>query len=161
MSEIEHDFSQSMGSGSWQTFIRFYIHNYDGHRRVHESITAMADNLQDRIASIGGTLPRPKARFWARKYIWSMLANSYRGFCSERMAIELVGAHLGAPYTTVTDESAGIDGVVDGTTVQVKPDTHLGMDLNDHNAEYLIRYAVDGDEFVFTVPDGLCSYHNN
>lgn len=157
MSDIEDDFVTTRGTGSWQEFVRFYVREHDGHRRTHDAIDAMADNLQDRIASVGGYLDAGNARYWARTYIWSMLANTYRGFCSERAAIELVASTLDLPYTTDGDEPAGIDGTIGRATVQVKPASYMGLDLNDHDADYVITYETDDedDTFVFDVPDGL------
>lgn len=155
MNEIEESFVEARGSGSWQEFVRFYMREHDGMCRVTESIEAMAQNIQDRVASVGGSVSDDAARFWARKYIWYMLASTYRGFCSERMAIEIVASMLDLPYTTTGDESAGIDGTIGDTTVQVKPESYLGLDINDHDAQYTITYEHDDDDFVFIVPDEL------
>lgn len=155
MSEIEDAFVQTHGTGSWQDFVRFYIREHDGHQRIQQSIDAMADNIQDRAASVGGTVDRTDALFWARKYIWSMLVNTYRGFCSERAAIEVVATMIDVPYTTSGDESAGIDGTIGSATVQVKPASHMGLDLNGYDADYVIAYEVDDDSFIFDVPDAL------
>jgi hypothetical protein len=155
MSDVESGFVETMGSGSWQDFVRYYVHEHDGHERVERSIRRMADNLQDRVGAIGGYVPRDRARFWARKYIWSMVKNSYTGFCSERTAIGIVADSLGVPHTTDGSEPDGIDGLIGDATVQVKPESYLGIDLNDHEADYVITYTMDGDDYVFDVPDDL------
>lgn len=156
MNYIESEFDD-MGGGSWPDFVRFYVREHDGHGRIRHAIDSMADNLQDRVASIGGSVPRDTARYWSRKYIWSMVANTYRGFCSERAAIRIVAGHLDVPWRATGDESAGIDGYIGDTSVQVKPVTHLGLDVNDYDADYCIKYAYmeESDEFRFDVPDGL------
>jgi|APHM01.1.fsa_nt_gi MjaI restriction endonuclease. len=155
MNEIEEDFILTHGGGSWQEFVRFYIKQYNGHDRIQKSIEYMMDNLQSRVESIGGSLDADDARFWSRKYVWSMIVNTYTGFCSERTAIEHVARGLDLPYTTHGNESAGIDGKIGSATVQVKPDTHMGLDLNDYSADYVITYHFEDDVFVFDVPDEL------
>lgn len=155
MNDIENDFVDEHGTGSWQDFVRFYVRQYDGHDRIRSAIDAMAQNIQDRVASVGGAVPADRARFWARKYIWSMLTNTYSGFCSERTAIEVVAYGLDVPYDTDGDEPAGIDGTIGSATVQVKPASYMGLDLNDHEADYVIEYELDEDTFVFDVPADL------
>lgn len=156
MSDIEAEFIEH-GGGSWQDFVRFYMRQHNGDERVQRAIDAMADNLQQRVASIDGDVDEDDARYWARKYIWSMLVNTYSGFCSERTAIECVASNLDLPYTTDGNETAGIDGYIGSSTVQVKPETYMGLDLNDHDADYVITYDIDDDtnEFIFTVPHEL------
>lgn len=155
MSDIDSSFAQQYGAGSWQQFIRFYIRSYDGHDRVQSAIDAMTQNLIDRTRSIGGVVDQTEARFWSRKYIWSMLANTYRGFCSERTAIQLVASVLDRPYSITGDEPAGIDGRIGTATIQVKPTTYMGLDINDHDADYVITYELDDDIFAFDVPDEI------
>lgn len=168
MNEIASDFRE-LGGGSWQDFVRYYVREHDGHRRIHESVQAMADNIQHRTEAVGGAVPRDRARFWARKYIYSMLTNTYRGFCSETTAIRVVANELDLPWsarTTQRDEQRGIDGYIGGTssddtyTVQVKPVTHLGLDLNDCEADYVITYTHEDDEFVFDVADDIVPEQN-
>lgn len=154
MSDIESEFIE-WGGGSWQDFVRFYVRNHDGHQRVHHAVEAMTDNLKSRTQAVGGDVDECEARYWSRKYIWSMLVNTYRGFCSERTAIAHVAKQLDVPYTTDGDEPAGIDGTIGSASVQVKPESHMGLDLNDHDADYVITYEVTDDAFVFDVPDEL------
>jgi hypothetical protein len=154
MNDIEQSFAES-GGGSWQDFVRFYCRQYNGHTRVRSAIDAMTENLQDRVASIGGAVTELDARWWARKYIWSMLANTYRGFCSERTVIECVGTALDLPYDTYGDESNGIDGYIGDTSVQVKPSSYLGLDITESAADHVITYELIDDDFVFTIPEGF------
>lgn len=155
MSDVESGFVAEVGNGSWQDFVRYYVHEHDGHERVERSIRRMADNLQDRVGAIGGYVPRDRARRWSRTYIWSMVKNSYTGFCSERTAIRIVADSLGVPYTADGRESDGIDGTIGNATVQVKPASYLGMDINDHEADYVITYELIDGDYVFDVPDDL------
>ena len=155
MNDIENDFVETHGTGSWQEFVRFYVREHDGHNRVRRSITAMADNLRDRVNAVGGSVEQETVRYWSRKYIWSMIANTYRGFCSERTAIERIAFELGLPYSVDGDEPAGIDGKIGDSTVQVKPETYNGLDLNDYSADYVVTYKFSDDEFVFDIPNEL------
>lgn len=157
MNDIETSFVEDAGSGSYQDFVRYYVREHDGHDRARRAVRKMADNLQSRVEAIGGAVPIDDVRFWSRKYVWYMLTNTYRGFCSERTAIHVVASHLDLPFTVDGDEPSGIDGTVGDATVQVKPASYLGIDLNDHDADYVITYEHDADEdvFAFEVPDEL------
>lgn len=158
MSEIEQSFVEENGTGSWQDFVRFYVREHNGHERVQTAVDAMVDNIHRRVESVGGIVDDETARYWSRKYIWSMVSNTYRGFCSERTALRVISNELDVPYevSDSVDEPDGIDGHIGGQSVQVKPLSHLGLDLNDHDAIHTVIYKYDEDVFTFEVPDELC-----
>jgi len=146
MSEITSEFD----GGSYEDFILFYKSEYNGKERVAESIGKMATNLVSRIESVGGEIDPDDALLWSEKYINYMLVNSYRGFMAEEKAIEMVANEMGVDWSVAPPEkeSVGIDGYINGQSVQVKPETHTSLDINDYDAELLIVYEYDDGEFT-------------
>lgn len=151
MSEISSDFADH-GGGSWNEFIDFYDDEYNGKDRRREATVAMADNIIDRVESVGGEIERYEAIHWSHMYIWNMMANTYRGFCSEETAIRLVAEDLDEPYSLDGDESAGVDGYIGESSVQVKPESHSGLlDVNAYDVDVLIVYSEVEGVFEFDV----------
>lgn len=161
MSDIESEFEAQHTNGSWQDFVRFYIREHNGHDRTARAINSMVDNITSRVESIGGTVNQDEAVYWSRKYIWSMLLNTYTGFCSERMVISTIGESLNLPYETTGDETRGIDGTIGSHTVQVKPESHLMFDINYTEADSVVSYSVNDGSFVFEFPDDVAQSIGN
>jgi len=155
MNEIETEFARQDVPKSWQEFVRFYVREHNGHQRVSNAVTAMVNNLRKRTASIGGSIDETEARYWSRKYIWSMISNSYTGFCSERMVIKTIAKKLDKTCETFGNESEGIDGYIGSTSVQVKPESYASIDINDSESDVMVTYRVYDGKFEFSFEDEL------
>lgn len=150
MSEITSDFT----GGSYDDFIEFYEERYDGAKRRSRATQRMTENLVKRVESVGGSIGREKAVMWAERYIDSMLVNSYRGFAAEDAIIEGVAERMGVSSEVANSDKEvdGIDGYIDGESVQVKPASHTSvLDVNDYDTEILLVYTYDEDEKYFYV----------
>lgn len=145
MSEITDEFD----GGSYDEFLSYYYNEWDGHSRRVRAVRRMTENLVSRIEAVGGEITERKARRWAKQYIGSMLVNSYRGFLDEERAIELVADEMGSDWRVAdsSQESAGVDGYIEQTTVQVKPASHSSLDINDYDADILIAYEYEDGKF--------------
>lgn len=146
MSEITSGFS----GGSYDEFIDYYYSEHDGVERRRRAVKRMAENIIKRVRAVGGDVPRADAISWAKQYIEYMLVNSYRGFLDEERAIELVADELGHDWRVADSdkESDGVDGYIDGKSVQVKPESYSDIDINSFEADWLITYEYDDDEFT-------------
>lgn len=146
MSEITEGFD----GGSYRDFIEYYYDSHNGGERRLEAVKAMAENIIERVRSVGGDISKEDAIRWSKKYIESMLVNSYRGFMDEERAIELVADELGEPWSVASEEmeSAGIDGYIGSHPVQVKPSSYTELDINDFDAEWLVTYEYSENEFT-------------
>lgn len=148
MSEITDGFR----GGSYEEFIEYYYNEHDGKERQRECVKRMAENLINRVRSVGGDLSKSDAIDWSAKYIESMLVNSYRGFIDEERAIELVANERSLEWSVAPPdmESTGIDGYIDGRSVQVKPSSYSDIDINDFDADLLITYQYEDDQFTIS-----------
>jgi hypothetical protein len=146
MSEITSEFE----GGSYEEFLEYYYQQHNGVERKRSAMKRMAENLIKRVRAVGGDVPREDAINWSKKYIESMLVNSYRGFIDEERAIELMADELGEQWSVAdsSEESEGIDGYIGSRSVQVKPSSYSDIDINSFDADLLIIYEYDGDEFT-------------
>lgn len=146
MSEITSQYD----GGSYTDFLVYYADEWDGTERTNEATQRMADNIVNRIESVGGRIDEKVAFKWANQYVQYMLVNSYRGFMDEARAIELVADEVDADWRVAdsSKESEGVDGYIDERSVQVKPDSHNDLDINDYDADVLITYYYTDDTFV-------------
>lgn len=144
------DISSGFDGGSYKEFKEYYYREHDGVTRRRRAVKRMAENLIKRIRSVGGEMPKRRAINWSDKYIESMLVNSYRGFIDEERAIELVADELSRDWRVADSdkESAGIDGYIDGYSVQVKPSSYADIDINDFDTDVMITYEYEDGKFT-------------
>lgn len=153
MSKITSEFD----GGSFDDFLNYYYIEHDGEQARISAIERMADNLVSRVESVGGELERHEAIKWSRKYVDSMIVNSYKGFMSEEKALNLVAAEREESWRTAPpeEESEGIDGYVGGKSVQVKPISHTNLDINSFDVDMLVvyEYHESDEQFVLVVQE--------
>lgn len=96
-------------------------------------------------------------RSWVEDLI---VTKTFHGLYVQKAIIEKVAELAEAEYrpSTPAEESKGIDGIIGGKPVSIKPTTYAYMKkLNEKIDVPIIQYEKSGDDYIVHIPDGVLS----
>ncbi|MFC4410859.1 MjaI family restriction endonuclease [Chungangia koreensis] len=116
-----------------------------------QKIKVQVDNFKAAINLIDEDL----IRLWVEDLI---VTKTFHGLYVQKAIIQKVAELAETEYraSTPAEESKGIDGIIGGNPVSIKPTTYTYMKkLNEKIEVPIIQYEKSGDDYIVHVPDGV------
>lgn len=152
LSDLFEQYVHETNKHSIESWKKWYLEKYpDTIEEATEKILVQVENFKEAIMKIDEDL----IRIWVEDLI---INKTFHGLYVQKAILKKVAEIANVHYrvSTPTEESRGIDGIIGGMPVSIKPMTYSYMkQLNEVISAPIIQYEKVGDQFNIYVPDGI------